>query len=494
MKTRYLYGTNEKNRKMKRFYWMILLLVGGVASAQSPQQERLEKHVYFMASDSLKGRGAGTVNADKAARYIVREFEGMGLAPFFEEGYYQPFERKGTDTYKNVVGIIPGNDPVLKDEYIVVGAHYDHLGIKGGKIYNGADDNASGMATVIEVARLLKAREGELKRSVIIAAFDGEEEGLWGSTELARKLDLDKVRLMMSIDMVGWLHKGKTLQLEGAATIRDGKQLLEAEARKIQLDVKAKNFETAIFTATDTQSFAEKGVPTLAVTTGLKSPYHKPEDDAELIDYPGMDKITSYMADVTECFANQPGALPSGKIAAIHGGKKKAFEIGPVVSLVNGSISFPEAAFNGKVKYGFDAGLAAQARLGKSTALEVRALYEYLNAQFPDEGNLYGSALPYHQEAVLAPVNLVFSAGEMGIDFCLGVGGYFGYVLKAQVEDLSSLSVDRNQWGLGWSFGLRMGRIKFSGEQRYQLNPLFVGEGAPKARLRTGAFTINYYF
>ena len=182
----------------------------------------------------------------------------------------------------------------------------------------------------------------------------------------------------------------------------------EAEARKMQLDVKAKNFETAIFTATDTQGFAEKSVPTLAVTTGLKSPYHKPEDDAELIDYQGMDKITSYMADVTECFANQPGELPSGKIAAIHGGKKKSFEIGPSVSLVNGSISFPDAAFNGKVKYGFDAGLAAQARLSNSTALEVKALYEYVNAQYPDEGNLYASSLPYHQEAVLAPVNLLF--------------------------------------------------------------------------------------
>lgn len=480
--------------RMKKVLLALLLFAGTFASAQSPQRERLEKHVYFFASDSLKGRQAGTVNADKAARYIVGQFEGMGLAPFFEDGYFQPFERKGTDTYKNVVGIIPGNDPVLKDEYIVVGAHYDHLGIKNGKIYNGADDNASGSATLIEVARLLKAHEGELKRTVIIAAFDGEEEGLWGSTELARKLDINKVKLMMSIDMVGWLHKGKTLQLEGAATIKDGKQLLEAEARKIQLDIKAKSFETAIFTATDTQGFAERSVPTLAVTTGLKSPYHKPEDDAELIDYQGMDKITSYMADVTECFANQPGELPSGKIAAIHGGKKKSFEIGPSVSLVNGSISFPDAAFNGKVKYGFDAGLAAQARLSNSTSLEVKALYEYINAQYPDEGNLYASALPYHQEAVLAPVNLLFCVGEMGIDFCLGIGGYYGYVLKAQVDSQPSLEVDRNQWGWGWSFGFQMGRIRFGGEQRNQLNPLFVGEGAPKAKFRTGSFTVNYYF
>lgn len=489
------------NMKCFRFIGLsiLLMVLEGVAVAQPSQKERLTRHVYYFASDSLKGRCAGTVDADKAARYIVREFEEMGLAPFFEDGYYQPFEKYGTDTYKNVVGLIPGNDPVLKDEYIIIGAHYDHVGIKDDQIYNGADDNASGAATLIEMARILKEHQGQLKRSVIVAAFDAEEKGLWGSDVLASTLDLEKVKLMMSIDMVGWLHKGKTLQLQGVATIRDGKKLVEAEARKMQLDITAKHFETSIMGATDTQSFAKRNVPTLYATTGLKSPYHKPEDDAELIDYQGLDRITSYMADVTECLATQPDLQASGKIAAIHNGKRKAFEIGPTIALVNGSIAFPDAAFNGKPAYGLDAGLTTHTRLGRHLTMEVKALYERLNAKYPDENDMYGSSLPYHQESVLAPVNLLYTAGEQGLSVYFGVGGYYGYVLNGEVRAQQprsgpSLVIDKNQYGLTLSVGLQLGRIKFSGESRYQLNPLFVGEGNPKARMSIGTFGITYLF
>lgn len=473
---------------------VFLLFVSCMASAQSPQQERLKKHVYLLASDSLRGRDAGTVDADKAAQYIVKQFKEIGIEPYYKEGFYQPFEKYGTTTYKNIVGVIPGNDPVLKDEYIIIGAHYDHIGVKNDKIYNGADDNASGTATIIEMARILKARQSQLKRSIIVVAFDAEEKGLWGSAYLTEQLDLSKIKLMMSIDMVGWLHKGKTLRLQGAATIKDGKKLLQEEARKMQMDIDAIKFETSIFGATDTQDFAKKNVPTLYVTTGLKSPYHQPEDDAELIDYEGMDRITSYMADVTECLANKADLKSSGKIAVIHGGKKKAFEIGPTVALANSYIAFPDAAFNGKTRYGFDAGITTQTRLGRNVSLEVKALYEYLNARFPDENDLYNSYLPYHQESVLVPVNLLFKAGEMGIDLYLGIGGYYGYVLKADVKEQPDLAINANQWGISWSIGFQMGKVKVSGGRRYQLNPLFVGEGVPQARLRSGAFNVSYLF
>lgn len=470
---------------------VLLLLLGGMAYAQSPQQERLTKHVYFLASDSLRGRNAGSDDADKAAKYIVQQFEAMGVEPYFKEGYYQPFEKYGTNTYKNIVGVIPGNDPILKDEYIIIGAHYDHLGIKNDKVYNGADDNASGTATVIEMARILKGRQSQLKRSVIVVAFDAEEKGLWGSNHLAETLDLSKIKLMMSIDMVGWLHKGKTLRLHGAATIKDGKKLLKEEAQKMNLDINAYDFETSVFGATDTRGFAMKNVPTLYVTTGLKSPYHKSEDDAELIDYEGMDRITSYLADVTQSLANQNDLQASGKIAVIHGGKKKVFEIGPTVALANSHIVFPNAGFNGKVKYGFEAGITTQTHLSKHFSLEVKALYQWLNAKFPDESDLYNSYLPFHQEAVVIPAFLMFKAGEMGMNFYLGIGGYYGYVLKGRVEDLS---INPNQGGINWCIGFQMGHFKISGERRYQLNPLFLGDDVPKARLHSGAVNISYLF
>ena len=184
----------------KTLLTLIALLVVITAFAQT-QQERLTRHVYYLASDSLRGRRAGSEDAAKAAAYIVSQFEEIGIQPFFEDGWYQPFDMNGK-TYKNVVGFIPGNDPVLKDEYIIIGAHYDHLGVRDGQIYNGADDNASGTATIIEMARILKSQQNSLKRSIIVAAFDAEEIGLCGSDYLSEKLDLSKVKLMMILNLL----------------------------------------------------------------------------------------------------------------------------------------------------------------------------------------------------------------------------------------------------------------------------------------------------
>ena len=480
--------------KTNRIITICLLLVFCGSTFAQTQQERLTRHVYTLAGDSLRGRKAGSEDAAKAAAYIVGQFEGIGLQPYFEEGWYQPFERNG-NTYKNVIGLIPGNDPVLKDEYIIIGAHYDHLGVMDDQIYNGADDNASGTATIIEMARILKSQQNNLKRSIIVAAFDAEEIGLWGSNYLSKKLDLSKVKLMMSVDMVGWLEKGKTLQIQGTATIKDGKRLVCEEADKMHIDIKPKNFETSIFGATDTQGFAKKGVATLYVTTGLKSPYHKPEDDPELIDYEGMDKVTDYMADVTLRCATDEGFAPSGKISPIHSGKRKTLEIMPTVSLVNGNIAFPKAGFNGKSRYGVKAGFMAQVNLSSHFALETGAQYELLRAKYPDESDPFSAYLPYRQQSILVPANLLVNiGGAPGVDAFLEIGGFYGRVLSAQFAEEPELSIDPNQYGISWAFGFRLGKVRISGERRYQLNPFFVGEGLPSARLHAGSFSVGYYF
>ncbi|MBR4390596.1 MAG: M20/M25/M40 family metallo-hydrolase [Bacteroidales bacterium] len=479
---------------MKKTFLFLIALSGSITLFAQTQQERLTRHVYYLAGDSLRGRKAGSEDAAKAAAYIVGQFEEIGVQPFFEGGWYQTFE-KNSKTYKNVVGIIPGNDPVLKDEYIIIGAHYDHLGVSDGQIYNGADDNASGTATIIEMARILKQQQSQLKRSVIVAAFDAEEIGLWGSYDLSKKLDLSKVKLMMSIDMVGWLEKGKTLRFEGVATIKNGKRLLSKEAEKMHLDIKTKNFETSILGATDTQGFAEKGVATWYVSTGLKSPYHKPEDDPELIDYKGLDRITDYMADVTMRCATDEEFAPSGKISPIHSGKKKTLEIEPTVSLVNGSISFPDAGFTGKSRYGVNAGLMAKVSFNSHLALETGAQYELFRAKYPDESDLFNAYLPYQQQSLIVPVNIVLKfGGAPGMDFLLETGGYYGRVLSADFSGKPGLSIDPNQYGISWAIGLRLGKVKISGCRRYQLNPFFIGQGMPNAKLHAGSFTIGYYF
>lgn len=479
---------------MKKTLLFLIAFLGCTSLFAQTQMERLSRHVYTLASDSLGGREAGTENADRAAAYIVGQYEEIGIQPFFEDGWFQHFEQFGTSTYKNIVGIIPGNDPVLKDEFIIIGAHYDHLGTKGGTVYNGADDNASGTATVIEMARLLKSQQSSLKRSILIVAFDAEEKGLWGSSYLSSHMDLSKVRLMMSIDMVGWLEKGKSLKLNGAATINNGKRLLREEAEKYNLTIDANNFETSIMGATDTQPFAIKGVATLYVTTGLKSPYHQPGDDAELIDYQGMDRITDYLADVTLRLANEDGFEPSGRISPLHGGRKSVFSIGPSVSLVNAHIAFPNAGFNGKTQYGFNAGLLAQIRLSSHYSIETGALYEYLRAQYPDENHMYEAFLPYRQQSVVVPLNLLIGGGAMGMEATFGIGGYYGYVLNAGIEGLPDLQVDPNQWGWNWSINFKLGKVTLSGTRRYQLNPLFSGANGPQAKIRTGSFTIGYLF
>ena len=470
-----------------------LLLVSGSTFAQT-QQERLTRHVYTLAGDSLRGRRAGSDDAAKAAAYIVAQFEEIGIQPFYDEGWYQPFER-GSNTYKNVVGVIPGNDPVLKDEYIIIGAHYDHLGIMNDQIYNGADDNASGTATIIDVARILKSQQNQLKRSVIVAAFDAEELGLWGSNYLARQLDLSKVKLMMSVDMVGWLETGKTLRLQGAAAIKNGKHILREEAEKMRIDIKPKDFETSILGATDTQGFAQRGVATLYVTTGLKSPYHKPEDDPELIDYEGLDKVADYMADLTMRCATDEGFAPSGKISPIHSGKRKTLEIVPTVSLVNGNVAFPDAGFDGKSRYGVNAGLMAQLNLNSHFALKTGAQYELLRAKYPDGNDLFNSYLPYRQQSVLVPLNLlVYIGGAPGMDVYVEAGGFYGRVFNAEFGGEPELSIDPNQYGINWSIGFRLGKVNISGGRRYQLNPMFVNDGAPKAKLHAGSFSVGYYF
>ena len=479
----------------KRYFLSLclLLFVGGSTFAQT-QQERLTRHVYTLAGDSLRGRKAGSEDAAKAAAYIVNQFEEIGIQSYYDEGWYQPFERNGK-TYKNVVGVIPGSDPVLKDEYIIIGAHYDHLGVMNEQIYNGADDNASGTATIIEMARILKSQQSDLKRSVIVAAFDAEEIGLWGSNHLSKQLDLSKVKLMMSIDMVGWLEKGKTLRLQGAATIKDGKRLLREEAEKMHIDIKPKDFETSIFGATDTQSFAQRGVATLYVTTGLKSPYHKPEDDPELIDYKGLDRVVDYMADVTMRCATDENFAPTGKVSPIHSGKRKTLEIDPTVSLVNGNIAFPKAGFDGKNRYGVNAGLMAQLNLSSHFALETGAQYELLRAKMPDEGDLFDSYMPYRQQSILVPANLLVNiGGAPGVDAFVELGGFYGRVLTAELKDAHD-NINPNQYGISWAFGFRLGKVKISGSRRYQLNPFFVGDaGLPDARLRAGSFSVGYYF
>ena len=489
---------------MKRtLFTLSLLLCGGILAAQNSTQdtltvkERLTSHVYYLASDSLRGREAGSPDALKAADYIQSEYVKIGLKPFFADGYRHHFGE-----YTNIVAFIEGNDPELKNEYIVLGAHYDHLGVKGGKIYNGADDNASGSAALIEIARRLYANRESLKRSVIIAAFDAEELGLFGSEALVKTLKsdigMDHIKLMMSIDMVGWYKASGKLKMEGVATVRNGKQIITDEAAKVSIVVDPKNFETSSLTATDTEGFAKEGVPTLSVTTGLKSPYHKPEDDAGLIDYDGLEKVSEYISAVTADAASDPDFAASGKVARKHRSTLPVFEAGLTASLVSSNLNFNKSALVTNSATGACIGPQFQVNV-KDFGLNAKVLFENAVSEFPDDANLWKSVLKYRQQSVTVPVMLVANAfSSYSMRFFVGFGGYYSHVFwnNADSYTLSSapVQIEPNQWGLSYCFGMQVGQIIISLDGRVQKNNFFTGIAAPSARLNCFNLTLGYDF
>ena len=456
---------------------------------------RLEKHLYYLASDSLHGRKAGSEDGIKARAYIMEQWKEIGLEPFYSNGYEMPFSRNGL-YMANLVGIIPGNDPILKDEYILLGAHFDHIGYKNGEICNGADDNASGSTALIEIARMLQESRNQLKRSVIIAAFDGEEQGLWGSEELARKMKADgsihNIKCMMSIDMVGWYAKNGKLEVLGAGTMIGGRRILQNNSGGLNL--KIEDFESGIFTATDTRSFARNyKVPTLHVFTGLKSPYHKPADDPELIDYEGLDSITCFLTRVTQEMASDPGLAPTGKIAEVHSISNKPFELGISAGWTGSSISFPDSQLSMSGKFGLSAGVTAQYNRG-SMGYRLGAFYETSRSLFPDQNNLFASSLKYRQEAVEVPLTFIIQNESPTIRIYAGLGANARYILSSSLENLDYKTNDL-QWGIHCMFGMKFGHFFLEDYFFGQMNELFdTSTGAPKAKISLSTFKIGWVF
>lgn len=477
---------------------LALLLQFAVSSAQTQnaqsRSERLAEYVYYFASDSLKGRGSGTVDAIKARDYIIERYKECGVKPFFNGDFVVRFETKGT-TFTDAVGVIEGNE--LKDEYIVLGAHFDHLGVKKGEIYPGADDNASGSAALIEIARELAANRGSLKRSVIIAAFDGEELGLYGSNYLADFLDtvvgIDKVKLMMSIDMVGWYGKSGKLIMEGVATIRDGKKIVRESAERNSIKVQVKDFENSIFTATDTEGFAKKQVPTLAVTTGLKSPYHKPGDKPELIDYEGLDKVSGYLADFAGQVASDPDFAASGKVARKHMDEAPAFLGGVIGSIGGSSLTFPSASIGTVGRMDYTAGLVGRLNFGNS-GIQVEALFEQASSRFPSLDQPLGRAQDYTQRAITVPAYFLVKTDSAPSAMFAGFGGYYSRVLSSVFSDSDpGWAVKPNQGGFAAVFGMDLGGILVQWDFRWQLGSAF--DGPQPARLSTGSYlTLGWMF
>ena len=480
---------------MKRtlFFLVLWFLFSPAVHAQETVADRLKQHVYTLAADSLKGRKAGTEYTRKAAEYIVRQWKEIGLTPWNGESYYKPFQN---NQFHNLIGIVEGSHPVLKDEYIVVGAHYDHLGSKGSSenetIYNGADDNASGTATIIELSRMLKEIAPALGRSVMIIAFDAEEEGLLGSYNfvLYPPVPLEKVKLMFSVDMVGWYQTSGFLKYSGSGTIKNGERIiLDKTITPDGLHVQSQKFERFLLGATDTYGFAEKNIPTLYVTTGLKSPYHKPEDMAELIDYDGMALVTEHLKNIVQAFSVDETYRASGRISPKH--KPSTFTFG--ISAYKGSNAhhYTAGALTGKSAGAYSIGLSAGVNMG-IVAIRPELCYDFIQARHPDGTiSAHGITIPFN---FLVQTRPSYSGGA-----ALFAGPYYSHKFGAKQKG-AELDFDNlyniNEIGINWGVEFRVSYLRAGFSSRNALTNFTRTKNSDGAHIRnrTLFFTLGYVF
>lgn len=282
----------------------------------------IQSDIAYLASDALEGRLTGTPGNDSAAAFIARRYAALKLTTPFP-GYRQQFEALSAEDAhlgrttprhsQNVVAVVPGTDSRLRGEYVVIGAHFDHLGRSTDfaldpeakdAIRNGADDNASGTAAVMELARIF--RLAPARRSLMFVNFSGEELGLLGSHWFAdhSPVALDSVALMVNFDMVGRLRDNKLI-VYGRGT---GKELW-AEVDSVNSTIADGHFAISGsddgFGPSDHSSFYAKNVPVLHFFTDIHDDYHRATDDAEKINAPGEARVVDLAAGIIRAVADR---------------------------------------------------------------------------------------------------------------------------------------------------------------------------------------------
>ncbi|MEL4308094.1 M28 family metallopeptidase [Joostella sp. CR20] len=271
----------------------------------------IEKNLSFLASDELKGREAGTDGINSAAAYIENIFQKNGVKSYFES-YHDTLTNFDKPTY-NIVGMVEGNDPTLKNEFIVIGAHYDHIGngkpVAGDEIANGANDNASGTAAVIEFAKYFGTQKTN-KRSILFVLFSAEEKGLLGSEHLAEKLKNEDFNLytMVNFEMIGVPMKRETLTYLTGFKESNMAEKINTYAGKDIVGFLPKAGEYKLFKRSDNYPFYEQfKVPAQTICTfdfENYPYYHHVDDEISEMDFQHMATVVNEMIPVLEKMAN----------------------------------------------------------------------------------------------------------------------------------------------------------------------------------------------
>lgn len=266
-------------------------------SKASVSEAEVRSAIDFLASDELAGRETGTPGIENAASYIEKQFNKAGLQPYYKT--YRDSFMVGDNNAFNIVGLLEGNDEKLKNEYIVIGAHYDHIGhgspVEGDSIANGANDNAAGTVGVIEIAKQL-AENNNNKRSIIFALFSAEEMGLKGSEHLAKKLKQENLDLyaMINFEMIGVPMKAKDYEayITGYENSNLGEKFNEYSGGEKILGFLPQAKQLNLFKRSDNYPFyTEFRVPAQTICTFDFSNYpyyHHVDDEASLMDVEHM--------------------------------------------------------------------------------------------------------------------------------------------------------------------------------------------------------------
>ena len=300
---------------MKKISLLVLFLSLVGCKKEYTPENKIKEDVTFLADDKLEGRGTGTEGEKAAADYIAKRFEDLGLEGKGTNGYFQDFtftpktdphseakfttvNEDGSITGRNVLGFIDNN----ASQTVVIGAHYDHLGYGGEgsldrsgekAIHNGADDNASGVAVMLNLAGKLK--ETNTSNNYLFMAFSGEEMGLLGSNYFAKNATIptDSINYMFNMDMVGRLKADSTLAVYGVGTSPYFKQVISSSNKGFKIIENESGVGPS-----DHTSFYLVDIPVLHFFTGQHEDYHKPGDDSEKLNYDGMNMISEYIFDI----------------------------------------------------------------------------------------------------------------------------------------------------------------------------------------------------
>jgi len=302
----------------------------GGGATLAPDSLRVRRDIEYLASDKLEGRGTGTAGQDSAAAYAAQRYTTLGLRSY-APGFLQHYTARSAMLAhnggpaelptQNVVAYVPGSDARLRGEAIVIGAHLDHLGRSTAgaldpeakdAIRNGADDNASGSAAVLELARLISAKP--LRRSVVFVNFSGEELGLLGSQYFVdhSPVPVDSIVAMLNFDMVGRM-RGDSLIVYGVGTAKEMPTVLDSANARVGLFIRGLPDG---FGPSDHSSFYARNIPVLHFFSNLHEDYHRATDDADKINAAGEVKIIALAERVTREIDRRDSRLTFVRMAA----------------------------------------------------------------------------------------------------------------------------------------------------------------------------------